>query len=113
LAALDLCEKGTDLRQRLRENSAFFRAGLEKAGFKVLPGSHPIIPVMIGDSALAKTMADRLLGEGVYVIAFSYPVVPQGLARIRTQMSAALQRSDLEAALEAFAKVGKDVGVLK
>jgi glycine C-acetyltransferase len=113
LTALDLCENGADLRRKLRDNSAFFRAGLEKAGFRVLPGDHPIIPVMIGDSALAKTLADRLLGEGVYVIAFSYPVVPQGLARIRTQMSAALERSELEAALEAFRKVGKETGVLK
>jgi glycine C-acetyltransferase len=113
LAAIDIAEKGMDLRRRLRENSAFFRAGLEQAGFNITPGDHPIIPVLIGDGAKAKAMADALLREGVYVIAFSYPVVPEGKARIRTQMSAGHARTELEAALEAFRKVGKNLEVIR
>ena len=112
LAVLDLLEHGGELRARLFDNARFFRAGLERAGFSVKPGEHPIIPVMLGDAALAGRMAERLLEEGVYVIGFSYPVVPKGQARIRTQMSAALTREDLSRALEAFARVGRELGVI-
>src|SRR6185437_6117500 len=101
LRVLDLLEHSPDLRTRLFENTRHFRAGLEKAGFSLKPGEHPIIPVMLGDAALASRMADQLLERGVYVIGFSYPVVPKGQARIRTQMSAALTREHLDRALEA------------
>jgi glycine C-acetyltransferase len=103
LAVLDLLEGGDDLRARLRENTAWFRARMTELGFDVLPGDHPIVPVMIGDAARASRMADVLLGKGIYVIGFSYPVVPVGKARIRTQLSAAHTREDLAAAVAAFA----------
>jgi glycine C-acetyltransferase len=86
---------------------------MQAAGFKLLPGEHPIIPIMIGDAALAARFADRLLGEGVYVIGFSFPVVPKGEARIRTQMSAALNDAQLERALAAFIKVGRELEIIK
>ena len=89
LQALTLVQEGEELRSRLRENAAFFRARLTGLGFRLVDGNHPIIPVMLGDASLAATMADRLLNEGVYVVGFSYPVVPEGQARIRVQMSAA------------------------
>jgi glycine C-acetyltransferase len=104
---------GEDLRQRLRDNAAFFRGEMQKLGFRLVPGEHPIIPVMLGEAGLAKQVADALLEEGVYVIGFSYPVVPQGQARIRTQMSAAHSREDLAKAVAAFAKVGRALGVVK
>ena len=113
LAVLDLLERTPQLRAQLFENTRFFRSGLESAGFDLKPGEHPIIPVMIGDAALAARMADRLLERGVYVIGFSYPVVPKGQARIRTQMSASLARGQLEQALGAFREVGRELGVLK
>jgi len=109
---LDLLEHSPDLRARLFENTRFFRAGLEKAGFTLKPGEHPIIPVMLGDAALAGRMADHLLQRGVYVIGFSFPVVPKGQARIRTQMSAALSREQLEKAIDAFTAVGRELGVI-
>jgi glycine C-acetyltransferase len=112
LQALKLVEAGEDLRGRLRENAAFFRAQLARLGFRLVDGEHPIIPVMLGDASLAASMADRLLNEGVYVVGFSYPVVPQGQARIRVQMSAAHTREELEGALAAFAKVGRELGVI-
>jgi glycine C-acetyltransferase len=102
LKVLDLVTNSADLRQQLRENTRYFRAEMTKAGFDLLPGSHPIVPVMFGDAVAATRMAEMLLTKGVYVIAFSYPVVPQGKARIRTQISAAHTRSDLEFALEKF-----------
>lgn len=102
LAALELLTTSTDLRDRLEANSKFFRAEMTKAGFNILPGEHPIVPVMFGDAALAAQFADAMLKRGVYVIAFSYPVVPQGKARIRTQISAAHSREDLEFAVQAF-----------
>jgi glycine C-acetyltransferase len=105
LKVLDLLESGDDLRARLRENTAWFRQRMTGLGFDILPGDHPIVPVMIGDAARATQMADRLLGRGVYVIGFSYPVVPVGKARIRTQISAAHSREDLELAAAAFAAV--------
>src|SRR5438552_6889469 len=112
-SVLELLDHTPQLRAQLFENTRLFRAGLESAGFDLKPGEHPIIPVMIGDAALAARMADRLLERGVYVIGFSYPVVPKGLARIRTQMSASLARGQLEQALGAFREVGRELGVLK
>ena len=112
LAVLELLEVAPELRARLFENTRYFRSGLERAGFELRPGEHPIIPVMLGDAALAGRMADQLLARGVYVIGFSYPVVPKGQARIRTQMSAALTREQLDLAVEAFAAVGRELGVV-
>ena len=112
LAVLDLIEQGPQLRTRLFENARSFRAALTQAGFTLKPGEHPIIPVMIGDATLAGRMADRLLGEGVYVIGFSFPVVPKGQARIRTQMSAALTGAQLEQAVAAFSRVGRELGII-
>jgi glycine C-acetyltransferase len=97
----------------LFDNTSFFRAELTRAGFDLKPGEHPIIPVMLGDATLAGRMADALLEQGVYVIGFSYPVVPKGQARIRTQMSAALTREQLERAVAAFTRVGRELGVLR
>ena len=105
LKVLDLLESGDDLRARLRENTAWFRDRMTGLGFDILPGDHPIVPVMIGDAARATQMADLLLEKGIYVIGFSYPVVPVGKARIRTQVSAAHSRDDLQAAATAFAAV--------
>jgi glycine C-acetyltransferase len=113
LAVLDLLESGTQLREQLMENARYFRAAMTQAGFDLKPGEHPIIPVMLGDAALATRMADALLERGVYVIGFSYPVVPKGHARIRTQMSAALTRPELERAVAAFTEVGRELGVLR
>jgi glycine C-acetyltransferase len=110
--ALALVEAGDDLRARLGANAAFLRAELTGLGFRLVAGDHPIIPVMLGDAPLAASMADRLLEEGVYVVGFSYPVVPEGQARIRVQMSAAHTRAELERAVAAFAKVGRALGVI-
>ena len=97
LTVLDMLESTGDLRTNLHENSKRFRAGMTKAGFDLVPGNHPIIPVMLGDASVASEMAERLLGEGIYVVGFSYPVVPMGKARIRTQMSAAHTFDQIEA----------------
>ena len=113
LAVLDLLEGGTQLREQLMENARYFRAAMTQAGFDLKPGEHPIIPVMLGDAALATRMADALLARGVYVIGFSFPVVPKGQARIRTQMSAALTRPELERAVAAFTEVGRELGLLR
>jgi glycine C-acetyltransferase len=110
--ALDLLEHDTELRERLFDNTRFFRERIAALGFDVIPGEHPIIPIMLGDAKRAVALAQGLLTHGVYVIGFSYPVVPQGQARIRTQMSAALSRADLERALAAFARVGRELGVI-
>jgi glycine C-acetyltransferase len=110
--ALELVSKSSDLRDRLHANAKTLRAGLEKAGFKVKPGQHPILPVMLGDAALASKMADKLLEKGIYVIGFSYPVVPQGQARIRIQLSAAHTADQLDRAVQAFTEVGKVLGVI-
>jgi glycine C-acetyltransferase len=112
LAALDLIEENDALRRRLAENAARFRSGMERFGFKLVPGSHPIIPVMLGEAPLAVAMAERLLAEGIYVIAFSYPVVPKGQARIRTQMSAAHSPEQIDRAIDAFARAGRALGVI-
>jgi len=104
---------GSDaLRERLADNAAYFRAAMTKAGFQLIDGSHPIIPVMIGDAALAAKMADRVLQLGLYVIGFSFPVVPRGAARIRTQMSAAHSHSDLDQAVHAFTVAGRELGLI-
>ena len=108
LKALDLLESSTELRDRLEENTDFFRKAMEKEGFEILPGEHPITPVMFGDAAKAARFADLLLAKGVYVIAFSYPVVPQGKARIRTQVSAAHCREDLAFAVEQFTEARRE-----
>ena len=112
LAVLDLLEGGEDLRARLRENTSWFRARMTELGFDILPGDHPIVPVMIGDASRAARLADLLLARGVYVIGFSYPVVPVGKARIRTQLSAAHTRADLELAAAAFAAARDELGAL-
>ncbi len=112
LEAIKLVEEGDDLRGCLFENARFWRAGLEALGFDILPGEHPIIPVMLGEARLAQEMASKLFEEGVYVAGFFFPVVPQGTARIRTQMNAALTREDLEFALGAFEKAGRAVGAI-
>lgn len=112
LTALHLIEHGGDLRTQLRDNAAFWRKGLTDLGFSLLPGAHPIIPVMLGDARLAQDMAARLFEEGVHVSGFFYPVVPHGTARIRTQMNARLTRDDLNRALEAFAAAGKATGAI-
>ncbi len=109
---LDLLEESGELRQRLAENGRRFRAGLADLGFTLVPGEHPIIPVMLGEATLAQEMAARLLDEGIYVIGFSYPVVPKGQARIRTQMSAAHTEAQIDRALAAFAKVGRALDVI-
>ncbi len=112
LEAIRLVEEGDGLRAQLFENAKYWRAGLEKLGFDLLPGEHPIIPVMLGEAQLAQDMAARLFDEGVYVSGFFFPVVPRGQARIRTQMNAALTREELDRALAAFGKVGKELGVI-
>ena len=112
IAVLDLLESDNGLRAKLRENASWFRNSMEALGFEMRPGQHPIIPVMLGDAKLATAMADRLLDHGIYVIGFAYPVVPQGQARIRTQMSAALTRDHLERAVGAFQAVGRELGVI-
>jgi glycine C-acetyltransferase len=112
LKVLDLLEGSGELRQKLRQNAAFFRGELAALGFTLVPGEHPIIPVMLGEASLAQDMSARLLDRAIYVIGFSFPVVPRGQARIRTQMSAAHSRADLERAVAAFAEVGRELGVI-
>lgn len=113
LAVLERLARSADDRQALHSNSTFFRRGLEALGFTLVPGEHPIIPVMLGDASLASRMADALLAEGVYVVGFSFPVVPKGQARIRTQISAAHTEAQLSQALAAFARVGRQLGVIR
>ena len=113
LKVLDLLKDSQGLIKQVHENARYFRAGMEKAGFKLLPGEHPIVPVMLYEAPLAQEFAKRLLDEGVYVIGFFFPVVPKGLARIRTQMSAAHTRADLDHAIAAFTKVGRELGVIQ
>jgi glycine C-acetyltransferase len=112
IEAIDLIDRSGALRQRLRENSTHFRQEMSKAGFELTGNGHPIIPVMVGDARVATEMSDRMLEEGVYVVGFSYPVVPQGKARIRTQMSAGHTETDLDTAIAAFVKVGRALGVV-
>jgi glycine C-acetyltransferase len=112
LKVLDLLEESDELRTKLIKNKQYFRTEMENLGFDLVPGEHPIIPVMLGDAKLASEMAGRMLEEGIYVTSFSYPVVPKGKARIRTQMSAAHEKHHLDKAIAAFAKVGKELGVI-
>jgi glycine C-acetyltransferase len=112
IRVLDLLEAGDQLRARLWENATYFRQQMSAAGFNLIPGEHPIIPIMLGDARLAAELAQRLLDHGVYVIGFSYPVVPLGKARIRTQMSAAHTKQHLDKAVAAFRQVGTEFGVL-
>jgi len=112
ITVLDLIEGDVSLRDRVWKNARYFREQMTALGFELKPGEHPIIPVMLGDARLATRMADRLLEHGVYVIGFSFPVVPRGEARIRTQMSAGLEREHLDRAIEAFASVGRELGVI-
>jgi glycine C-acetyltransferase len=114
LAVLDLLrsDEGAELRRRVRANGERFREAMSAAGFTLVPGEHPIIPVMLGDAQIASRMADELLQEGVYVIGFSYPVVPKGRARIRTQMSAAHTPEQIDRAVDAFKRVGKSLGIV-
>ena len=112
IAVLDLLERDSSLQQQLHENAAYFREKMTERGFDLKPGEHPIIPVMLGDAKLASQMADKLLQRGIYVIGFSFPVVPKGQARIRTQMSAGLTREQLDHAIEAFTDVGRELKVI-
>jgi glycine C-acetyltransferase len=111
LKVLEIISASTELRDRLQENTRFFRQGMTERGFNIVPGQHPIVPIMLGDAKLAVEMASRLLEKGVYVIAFSYPVVPKDKARIRVQVSAAHTREDLQSALHAFSAVKKELGI--
>ncbi len=111
LKAIDLLTSSTELVDRLGDNTQYFREKIQKTGLKVLPGAHPITPIMLGDAVLAQKMAERMLEEGIYVIGFCYPVVPKGQARIRTQISAAHTREDLDFAVSKFHQVGKELGI--
>jgi len=111
IKAVDLLNSSTELRDQLEDNTKFFREQMAGTGFEILPGEHPIAPIMLGDAALAAQVADAMLEKGVYVIGFSYPVVPQGKARIRTQISAAHTREDLEFAIAKFGEVKNEMGI--
>ncbi len=113
IKVLDLLSTTTELRDKLEENTRYFRERITAVGFEIKPGIHPIVPIMLYDAKLAKTMADELLKEGVYVVGFSYPVVPKGQARIRVQLSAAHEKKHLDLTIAAFSKVGKQLGVIK
>ncbi len=113
LHALELLEQGASLRQKLAQNTAYFRSRMQDAGFDIIPGEHPIAPVMTGDAVLAQQLASELMKHGVYVTAFSFPVVPKGQARVRTQMSAAHSREQLDKAIDAFIAVGKQIGLIQ
>lgn len=112
LRALELLQQSAALRQRLADNTNYFREHIGAAGFDVIPGSHPIVPIMTGDAVLAQRLASELMQHGVYVTAFSFPVVPQGMARVRTQMSAAHERAQLDCAIDAFVAVGKQLNLI-
>jgi len=112
IAVLDMLARDTGLRDKLERNTTFFRRGIAAAGFDVKPGIHPIVPIMLHEEKLAGTMADRLLNEGIYVIGFSYPVVPRGQARIRVQVSALHEEADLRRAIDAFTKVGRELALI-
>ncbi|HEV7614011.1 MAG TPA: glycine C-acetyltransferase [Steroidobacteraceae bacterium] len=112
LRVIDLLESSTELRERLHANSRYFREQVQGLGYNVLPGEHPIIPIMLGDAPLAVSLAERVQALGVYVVAFAFPVVPHGKARIRTQMSAAHSREQLDQVIQAFARAGRDLGII-
>jgi len=109
--AIDMLQESTELRDRLMDNTRYFREKVSSVGLEVVPGEHPIVPIMFGDAALATRMAEAMLVKGVYVIAFSFPVVPKGKARIRTQVSAAHTREDLDLAVEKFAEAKRELGI--
>jgi len=113
IAVLDMLSETTELRDKLEDNTTYFRSKMTEAGFDIKPGTHPITPIMLYDAVLAQQLASRLLEEGIYVIGFFYPVVPKGQARIRVQISAAHSRAHLDQAIEAFTKVGKELGIIK
>jgi glycine C-acetyltransferase len=113
LKSLELLEKSGGLIAKVHENGRYFRSKMEALGFKLQPGEHPIVPVMLYEAPLAQEFAAKLLEEGVYVIGFFFPVVPKGQARIRTEMSAAHTKEDIDFAVDAFAKVGKELGVIQ
>jgi glycine C-acetyltransferase len=112
LKVLELLSSSTYLRDKLEENTKYFRTEMTKVGFDILPGEHPIVPIMLYDAVLAQQMASKLLNEGIYVIGFFYPVVPKGKARIRVQISAGHEKEHLQKAISAFTKVGKELGVI-
>ncbi len=112
IAVIDLLERDNSLAEQLHENASYFRSGMQERGFDIKPGEHPIVPIMLGDAKLATTMADELLKRGIYVIGFSFPVVPKGQARIRTQMSAGITREQLDHAIDAFSDVGRKLKVI-
>ena len=113
IRVLELLESSADLRERVHANAGHFRAGLQALGFDLLPGEHPIIPIMLGDAPLAVQLAERMLAVGVYVVAFSFPVVPKGKARIRTQMNAAHTTQQLDAVIGAFGRAGRELGIIR
>jgi glycine C-acetyltransferase len=112
IASFNMLDETTELRDRLEENTRYFREGMKATGFEILPGSHPIVPVMLGDAKLAHDVAHDMLERGIYVIGFSYPVVPKGQARIRVQVSAAHEKDHLDRAIDAFKEVGKNRGII-
>jgi glycine C-acetyltransferase len=113
LRVLDMLEGSTDLRERLHSNARYFRENMQALGFDLIPGEHPIVPVMLGDAPLAVSLAERVQAQGVYVVAFAFPVVPHGKARIRTQMSAAHTREQLDRVIQAFKSAGRDLGIIQ
>jgi glycine C-acetyltransferase len=113
LRVLDLLEKSPELRERLHANARHFRSGMQTLGFNLLPGEHPIIPIMLGDAPLAVRLAERCQADGLYVVAFSFPVVPHGKARIRTQMNAAHTTAQLDRVMDTFARAGRDLGIIQ
>jgi glycine C-acetyltransferase len=112
LRVLDLLEKSPELRTRLHANARHFRSGMQKLGFDLSPGEHPIIPIMLGEAPVAVRLAERMQADGVYVVAFSFPVVPHGKARIRTQMNAAHSTEQLDRVIAAFGRAGRDLGII-
>jgi len=112
IAVLDLLESSTALRDKLEENTRYFRQAIAEAGFEIKPGDHPIVPIMVFDAVVAQKLAARLLELGIYVVGFFFPVVPKGQARIRVQMSAVHERADLERAVAAFAQAGAELGLV-
>jgi glycine C-acetyltransferase len=113
IKVLELLSSSTELRDKLESNTKYFRNAMTAAGFDIIPGEHPIVPIMLYDAPLAQQFAAKLLNEGIYVIGFFFPVVAQGKARIRVQLSAAHEQAHLERAVAAFTKVGKELGVIK
>jgi glycine C-acetyltransferase len=113
IEVLDMLKESTDLRDKLEENTTYFRSEMTNAGFDIRPGEHPIVPIMLYDAQLSQTFAEKLLDEGIYVIGFYFPVVPKGQARIRVQVSAGHEREHLDKAISAFVKVGRSLGVIK